>query len=62
MSRSRKSQNRRGGALHPRGNYAKARAASSEPGSGSIRSAASAVLIATALSILTIWGWLAILP
>ena len=27
-----------------------------------IRSAASAVLIATALSILTIWGWLAILP
>lgn len=28
MSRSRKNQNRRGGALHPRGNYAKARAAS----------------------------------
>lgn len=27
-----------------------------------IRSAASAVLIATALSILTIWGWLAVLP
>ena len=27
MSRSRKNQNRRGGALHPRGNYAKARAA-----------------------------------
>lgn len=27
-----------------------------------IRSAASAVLIATALSILTVWGWLAILP
>ena len=27
-----------------------------------VRSAASGVLIATALSILTIWGWLAALP
>ena len=27
-----------------------------------IRSAASAVLIATALSIVTVWGWLEILP
>jgi predicted permease len=27
-----------------------------------LRVAASAVLIATALSILTVWGWLAILP
>jgi hypothetical protein len=27
-----------------------------------LRVAASSVLIATALSILTVWGWLAILP